>query len=248
MRKKQFIAFLEKETFLKEVLIDSKISGKKSLSRYLWREASPLEIALSLKPNSYLTHASALFYQSLTDSVPKYIFVNYEQLPKSPRDEPLSQDEIDLAFSSPQRESKNIYNYDGLQIVLLNGKNTKHLEVGTITINNLLIPVTKIERTLIDAVVRPIYSGGVYQVLKAFETARTHSNISISVLLATLKKLEFVYPYHQAIGFFLQRAGYNKEQYDRFKALGINYKFYLSYDIREPEYNKEWQLVIPKGF
>lgn len=61
--------------------------------------------------------------------------------------------------------------------------------------------MTKLERTLIDIAVRPNYAGGVHHVLEAYAAAK--SRVSVNVLLATLQKMEYVYPYHQVIGFYI---------------------------------------------
>ena len=67
------------------------------------------------------------------------------------------------------------------------------------------IPTTNIERTLIDIAVRPVYSGGVFEVLKAYKMAK--DKVSINKLAAYLKKIGYVYPYHQVVGFYLEKSG-----------------------------------------
>ena len=105
---------------------------------------------------------------------------------------------------------------------------------------------TKLERTLIDIVVRPSYGGGVYQVLEAFRRAK--ELISVGTLIATLRKLNYLYPYQHAIGFYMERAEYEAEQCDRLKELLTDYDFYLAHDMRDREYDSEWRIFFPKGF
>jgi len=72
--------------------------------------------------------------------------------------------------------------------------------------------------------------------------------MSVNVLLATLKKLDYVYPFHQAIGFYMQRAGYEIERLMRIHSLPMNYDFYLAHNIHDKAYDPMWRLFYPKGF
>ena len=105
---------------------------------------------------------------------------------------------------------------------------------------------TRLERTLIDITVRPDYAGGIYQVLEAYRTAK--DRISVNTLMATLKKLDYVYPYHQAIGFYMDKARYDENRTKRLLSLGTSLDFYLTYGIKDRNYDSKWHLFFPKGF
>jgi len=121
------------------------------------------------------------------------------------------------------------------------------LKVDGQTLEREKIIFTDIERTIIDITVRPFYAGGVFEVLKAYRLAK--GKVSINKLSAMLKTINYIYPYHQAIGFYLERAGGYKDSVIRiFKKIDIKYDFYLTYQMREMSYSKEWRLYYPKGF
>jgi len=240
-----FIQFLCDKAELR--IVDLKSEKYRSILRYVWGHASPYEVALSLKPRAYLSHGSAVFLHALTEQVPKTIYVNQEQSPKPKPSGLLSQEGIDRAFSNEQRLSSFVFSYTDLQFLVISGKDTGRLGVAPLTgMEGEKLDVTTLERTLIDITVRPAYAGGVYQVFEAYRAAK--DKISVNTLVATLKKLDYIYPYHQAIGFYLQRAGYEQKRYERLKTLGLNFNFHLSHGLKDREFDPTWRLFYPKGF
>src|SRR5258708_15744913 len=220
-----FLDFLSKKGSLKKIVLSP--AAYPAIVRYTWGECSPYQIGLSLRPRAYLCHAASLVLHGLTDQLPKTVYVNAEQSPK-PFAGSLSQEAINRAFSREQRKSKYIFPYDSLQFVLLSGKNTGRLEVGRLHgPSGEELEATKLERTLIDIAVRPAYAGGVFQVLEAYRAARPR--MSVNTLMATLKKLNYAYPYHQAIGFYMEKAGYERERFMRLRKLGLEFDFYIAH-------------------
>ena len=240
----EFIVFLLQETKLKKVSFSF---PNRKIIKYVWGEAPLYELLMTLQPTCYFTHYTAMYLHGLTEQVPKTIYVNKEQTAKSRGEGALTQERIDIALRRPTRMSNNFTEYQNYKIYLLNGKNTGNL--GVIQMNGPeeeKIRVTDIERTLIDVTVRPVYAGGIFEVLKAYKLAQP--KVSVNKLAATLKKLDYIYPYHQAVGFYLDRAGvYRESSISLLKKFGFKYNFYLMHQIKEKEYSKKWRLYFPKG-
>jgi len=240
----KFIAFLIEEKKLKEIKLKF---PKRTEIRYTWGDVSIYEMALTLKPDSYFTHYTAMFLHQLTEQIPKTIYLNQEQQQKPNREAHLTQSSIDLAFKRPVRVSNNIALCGEYNICLLNGMHTGRLGViETLGSEGEKIYVTDVERTLIDITVRPTYSGGIFEVLNAYRLAR--NKVSINKLSAILQQLNYIYPYHQAVGFYLDIAGnYKDSSIALFKKFGMKYDFYLIHQMKDMAYSKEWKLFYPKG-
>lgn len=240
------LGFLMDKSHLGAIHLESE-HGYRALTRYFWRiEPSPFQLAVSLRPRSYLSHFSALSLHDLTNQIPKTIYANQEQTPKISRTPQLEQYRIDTAFRNKPRSSKLIYNYKENQLVLLSGKSTGNLGVVERTDPSThTVPVTNLERTLIDIVVRPQYAGGIHEVCRAYEAARGRA--SINKLLATLGEMELLYPYHQAIGFLAERAGFRQQPVERLRQFDMEFDFYLVHGMKKMEYSERWKLFYPEG-
>jgi len=241
MSYEKFINELINKTKLKDVKIGSSI-------RYIYRPTKAYELIGSLKKSGYFSHLSALYLHGLVSERPSVLYFNREQSGKDYQDEyVIAQSDIDNAFSKPQRVSNNTFIYNDYQIILLNGKYTNNK--GVIT---LLHPtegdlnITSLERTLIDITVRPVYAGGIENVLNAYIKAK--SDISVIEIKTMLDELDFLYPYHQAVGFYMERAGYGEKDCDIFRDSGINYDFYLAHSMAEKKYSEKWRIFYPKSF
>jgi len=134
-------------------------------------EISDYKLALSLSKKSFISHYFAIDYHDLTNNIPKRIYLNLEQtvhtLGRSDIDN-IPQENIDRAFSKDMRKTtKFVYEKnENMEIVFLNSANTGNFGVESVVYKNDSINVTSLERTLVDIVVRPAYSGGSLEMLK----------------------------------------------------------------------------------
>lgn len=236
-----------RETPMKRVKLDAGSYG--SITRFSWGEVSPYLLGLSIRPGSYLSHSTALFLHGLSDQVPAMTYVNKEQFAK-PIDSStagLSQQTIDRAFSRPQRRSKYLFRLGKRQFLLISGKASGNLGVAPFTLPTAeIVQVTGIERTLIDSVVRPAYSGGVFTVLDAFRAAK--ERVSLPQLIGILRQLDYVYPYHQALGVYLEAAGFPKPVLDEIRDFGLKFDFYLAHGMAAKRFVASWRTFIPEDF
>lgn len=215
--------------------------------RYVWGKFSIYEVMQTIKPNCYFSYHTALKFHRLTEQLPKITYLTVEQVNSSISSGEMNQNSIDRAFQGKPRVSTNIAKSKDFCVCVVAGRNTSNLGV----VEQAVIPgaeplrLTNLERTLIDISVRPIYAGGVFQVAKAFELAK--NRFSVNTLTAMLNQLKYIYPYHQAIGFYLERAGYKSDATDLLRKLPMNFDFYLTHKMGETDFIKPWRLHVPKG-
>lgn len=238
-----FLLFLFKNDIIND---DISINfPQKTVERYLFKTNRSNVDLLSLvstfyKKEGYFSHYTAAFIHDLTENIVKTIYYNKELSPKAAENNELRQESIDKAFSKPVRETNNYSQFNNRKIVLLNGRFTNDL--GVINLNNKR--VTNIERTLIDIAVRPNYSGGIYEVLNIYKNAKGAA--SVNKIYSFLKKLNYIYPYHQVIGFYLERAGFKENAVKLMERFPIKYNFYLKHDMKSTNFSYRWKLYYPR--
>ena len=218
--------------------------------RFTWNQNSPYEVIKTSNSNGYFSHYTSLYMNGLTEQIPKSIYFNIEQSPKPVNERGMNQSAIDLAFSRKQRETNNICTVNGTTFKVLSGKWTnnlgveegEHIEFGRVR-------KTDGERTLIDSIVRPNYSGGVAEILKAFRLAKQARKISVKKIYDYLQIINHKYPYHQVIGWYLEMSGvFTNEEIEFFENIEKQFDFYLNYELKNPSYSRRWRLYYPKGF
>ncbi|MEZ6009340.1 MAG: type IV toxin-antitoxin system AbiEi family antitoxin [Planctomycetota bacterium] len=251
---RQELALRSAATHLLDSLIESNLlvsvllkseADYPQLRRYVWRSASSFEVAVSLRKDSYVSHSTAVFLHGLTDHVPQTQYVNAEQSPKPAPTGEMTQASLDRAFRTSQRISRLAYIHGTTRIVIISGKSTDRLGVVPLPVaEGRSVDATSLERTLVDLVVRPAYGGGVHQVLSVFRAAR--ERVSVPKIIAVLDDLNYAYPYHQALGFYLERAGAAAAELRPLRRRPKRLKFYLAHGLKEPAFDDSWQIYIPK--
>ena len=245
-----FLRFMTESTDLREARFPF---PHRELTGFVWGDVPVEEVLLGLLGAGHYSHYTAVRLHGLSEQVPKTLYLTREKQATQDNDlDPYSQEAIDLAFSRPPRVSQNMIDLpkSNLRVVLLESSapliGIVEGEVNMGEARPLKLRYTSLERTLIDIVVRPFYSGGVFEVAKAFERAK--GTVSVNSLVALLKRMKLGYPYHQAIGFYLERAGYKSSLLELVDRIPKDRDFYLTHAMEAKSFNSRWRLYVPEGF
>ena len=106
------------------------------------------------------------------------------------------------------------------------------------------LELTDLERTLIDIAVRPAYAGGARAVARSYLSAL--QKISVSRIAKLLQDLNYVYPYHQVLGFYLQNAGHPPSALQPLREPGLKFDFYLEHGMKQSAFDSTWRLYVPE--
>lgn len=238
----EFTAYLLDETLLTRTTLTS---YSKIIDRFWWGEPTIYELASSLCTTGYFSHHSAMYLNGLIACEPNTVYFNSEQKSKGAKQGSLQQASIDHAFRVSPRISNNRNTYGDREICFVNGKNTGQYGVTSRKYpEHGLIRITNVARTLVDIVVRPAYSGGVREIVNAYQNAT--NKVATDEIVKVLETFRHTYPYHQAIGFLMEKSGcWEDKDIDLFRAMRMDYDFYLDYKMTDAHYSKAWRLYYP---
>ncbi|WP_127131198.1 hypothetical protein [Pseudoflavitalea rhizosphaerae] len=241
------------EKFMMDYLIESGILYKASARKAIFAKtgATNLTIGCQLYQEGILSHASALSLQNIIAerAGETYITIAKSRLPTAEdlqeRKMELNQSAIDKAFAKAARSNHEVLQCNGGFIHFIHGRPITEKQVVLLHKNGERISATTVERALIDIVIRPGYIGGPKEVMKAFEGAS--ESVTPDSLHQTLVDQRLIYPYEQAIGFYLQRAGFPDAVLKPWMPAKDALDFYLDYQIEDRRYDKTWKIFYPSS-
>lgn len=218
-------------------------------------EANPLEIAVAFHPKSYLCYQTALFWNGLTEQVPRTFYIAQERPGTSSKTAaPKRFDEFELrdAFVKSPKEHPNVAVFGDYRFVFLARAYTGNagVESRQILFQGKKVPVliTGLKRTLLDCISAPENAGGISDIVDAIK--RSADKIEISALIDLYSQLELKYPHWQRVGLLLERAGALRLAKKWRAHFGSpKNKFYLGKGYRLGwELDEPWSVYYPPGF
>lgn len=247
-----FLTSLQNEDILAAYVLGAK--NRKSITLYCSQSLNnlpPYAVAKAMFPDGYFCNLSSIYYHSLTNQVPSSIYICHETISAIPKryNSNINNSAIRSAFIKPHRYTNHVFELNQHEIIVVD--RARHSGHGVINAHALAVlpehsRITCIERALIDAVVSPHYNGGIVSVYAYFKSA--HQRINLTKLIEIYRQLEFIYPYSQAIGFFLEKAGMSKQASTFHKEFPPTYTFFIDHDAKSSwHYDEKWKLYYPVG-
>lgn len=218
-------------------------------------EPDPHQLISVFKKKSYASYFCALYFNELTNQLPKTFHISYERSKRSRIPETVygNLDFFDVrdSFMKKPRLTQNIVTYKSFKYEFVEREPTDDLGVVQKRISLkkgvASFSVTDRERTLIDCLVAPHRAGGIDSVISSFISAK--KKLSIEKLHKYYVTFDFVYPYWQRIGFILERAlGEKPAKKWESRFSGEKHKFFLMREYRSSWLlDERWQIYYPKG-
>jgi predicted transcriptional regulator of viral defense system len=219
------------------------------------KDINPYIVASRAWPRSYFCNLTAAFYHKLTNQVPSSIYLAIEgkgrlaDIILNKKTISLTDHNIFQAFIKENRTTRNAFEYGDYSIIVTERMDRNY--VGTIEVerDSFLPPhcmVTDLERTLIDSIVNPHYSGGISSVISYFVACK--KSINAKHLIKLYKLLGYVYPYWQTIGFICEKVGILELSEELLKEFKIKNKFYIDHNAKTSWlFDEKWQIYYPSG-
>jgi hypothetical protein len=207
--------------------------------------------AWSQQRGSYLSHYSALYFNGLIEQRPTDYFITCERQGKSSKHTGLlSPLAVKQAFLKPARRTQNFFEFQKSKFYLLEkrwldseGVTSKQFPADS---KDITIRLTSIERTLIDSLISPHYSGGIATVVKAYAT----TPIDVQILKNLYDSLDPIYPFWQSVGFFLEKLGKSSDAivWERAFKGRNSIPFFLEHEAKSYwKFSEKWNLYYPGG-
>ena len=178
------------------------------------------EIATHIAQPSAISHYSAFYIHELTEQIPRVIFTS-----------------VPTGTSLPRTKRGELYTYEGVRYQFIQVKKEEFFGMSHIWHGNAKIPVTDLERTLLDGLAKPKYCGGFADVIHAF----TVKDIDVKKIISYALKLNVSVA--KRLGWVLEKTGYKDEEINFLAELPFKgfIKLDASREKRGP-YNHRWQI------
>ncbi|WP_418186416.1 hypothetical protein [Aliarcobacter lanthieri] len=179
------------------------------------------DFVYSLEKNCFFPMFTSLNIQGFTNFRDNFVFISKEKKHRiNFKSKDITQEAIDKAFTNKPRRTKaynTIYDYN---VVMLESNNTQ--EVGIIKYKGY--KVSSINRAFVEIISNIQYSKSPDDVIYEFKNLK--DKLDIDEIFNIIEKFDFLYPYYQLAGYYLEKIGFFKEELSKFFNKKTNLIFY----------------------
>ncbi|MFW3371397.1 hypothetical protein ACN9J5_01145 [Aliarcobacter butzleri] len=201
------------------------------------KEFNIYDFVYSLEKNGFFSMFTSLNIQGLTNFRDNFIFISKERMKRvNFKSKDITQEAIDKAFTNKPRRTKayaTIYNYN---IVILESNNTQ--EIGIIKYKGYKI--SSINRVFVEIISNIQYSKTPDDVIYEFKNLK--DKLDINEIFNIIEKFDFVYPYYQLAGYYLEKIGFLKEELSKFFNKKTDLIFYTIKNKEKYTLDEYWAI------
>ncbi len=191
----------------------------------------------SLEKNSYFLMTTSLNLQNLSTYKNDFIFISKERKIRNSFDRvTLNQENIDKAFSKKPRQTNAHDKLGDFRIIMLETNNTSSYEI----INFKGFKISSINRAFVEIISNIHYFQTSSKVVELFKPIK--NKLNLEVIYKVIEKFDFVYPYYQLAGFYLEKIGYEKKCLERFYLKKTDLKFYTEKNKDKYVFDEYWNI------
>jgi len=231
------------DSFYFKLLEDGLISYTISLrdiqkTRYsLNKEFNIYDFASSLENKSFFPMFTSLNIQGLSNYRNNFVFISKERKERNNfASRILTQDAIDKAFASSPRRTKAHDVINGYNVVSLESNNTG--SIGIIDYNGY--KVSSINRALVEIISNIHYFVSPDNVISEFKAIK--DKLNINEIFKIIEKFDFIYPYYQLAGYYLEKIGFTKNELIKFYSKKSELIFYTIKNKEEYKLDTYWNI------
>jgi len=193
----------------------------------------------SLEKNSFFSMSTALNLQGLSNFRSDYIFVSKERSTRIEQGSiTLNQENIDNAFSKKPRRTNAYDKIDNHIVVLLEANNTDGF--GIVEYDGY--KVSSINRVFVEMITNIHYFQSSQNLIQVFENIK--NRLDIDKIYTIIEKFDFIYPYFQLAGFYLEQIGYSKDELSKYFAKKSELNFYTEKNKNHHEFDEYWKIYF----
>ncbi|MFA7083998.1 MAG: hypothetical protein WC141_05620 [Arcobacteraceae bacterium] len=191
----------------------------------------------ALEKNSYFSMTTSLNIQGLSNYRSDYIFVSKERVARVEQDNiKLLQINIDNAFAKKPRRTTAYDKVENYMVIMLEANNTAAYEI--IDYNGFKL--SSVNRAFVEIISNIHYFQTSNKALELFSSIK--NNLDIDKIYTILEKFDFIYPYFQLAGFYLENIGFSKNELIKYYKKKSELNFYTEKNRDTYLFDEHWNI------